>query len=74
MSPRLCGSTNHSISRARVAFADELEFGDTGGPIGMDRRAATLEEIERLGGFRSLFEVGDFADFSARVHTKVIGI
>jgi hypothetical protein len=41
----------------------------------MDRRAATLEKIERLGGsLRSLFERGDFADFSARVHTNVIGI
>ena len=58
-----------------MALADELEFGDARGPIRMDGRAATLEKIERLGGgLRSLLEGGDFADFSARVHTKAIGI
>ena len=63
-----------SVSRARVALTDKLEFRDARGPIRMDRRAATLEKIERLGGLRRLFESGDFADFSAWVHTKAIGI
>ena len=52
------------------AAANELEFGDAFGPIGMNRRAAALEKIEGLRGF-GLLRLGNFAEFAARVHTML---
>ena len=68
---RSVATRDGSIFPPGGAPADDLEFGDAFGPIGMDGGAAALEEIEGLGGFGRFDGLSDFAEFAARVHTKL---